>query len=136
MKKIFLIFGIFGSTFFFAQKSKNFHQIAYNSICCGTPSLDPVIKYIENFQGKKKSIEVYRQLGLGREGEFKLYIGTDCLSKSKKTKFLAGLESTINMQNNSRNKNSDGIIVFRSTDTITKENLKKLDNLTIYKKEN
>ncbi len=135
MKKIILTIAVFSCAFFFAQKSKNYIEIGYNSICCGTPSSAPVMNYINSFQGKK-NLEIYRQSRLGREGEYKLFIGIDALSKSKKAKFIKGLEATINSQNKSRNENSDGIVDFNSRTIIKKEKLSTLNNLTIYKKEN
>lgn len=136
MKKIILTIAVFGCAFFFAQKSENYIEIGYNSICCGTPSSAPVMNYINSFQGKKNTLEIYRQSRLGREGEYKLFIGIDALSKSKKAKFIKGLEATINSQNKSRNENSDGIVDFNSRTIIKKEKLSTLNNLTIYKKEN
>lgn len=136
MKKLFLTIAVFSCVFFFAQKSENYIEIGYNSICCGTPSSAPVMNYINSFQGKKNTLEIYRQSGLGREGEYKLFIGIDALSKSKKVKFIKGLEAAINSQNKSRNENSDGIVDFNSRTIIKKEKLSTLNNLTIYKKEN
>lgn len=136
MKKLFLTIAVFSCAFFFAQKSENYIEIGYNSICCGTPSTAPVMNYINSFQGKKNTLEIYRQSGLGREGEYKLFIGIDALSKSKKAKFIKGLESAINSQNKSRNENSDGIVNFDSRKIVKKEKLSTLNNLTIYKKEN
>ena len=136
MKKIILTIAVFSCVFFFAQKSENYIEISYNSICCGTPSSAPVMNYINSFQGKKNTLEIYRQSGLGREGEYKLFIGIDALSKSKKAKFIKGLEAAINSQNKSRNENSDGIVDFNSRTIIKKEKLSTLNNLTIYKKEN
>lgn len=136
MKKLFLTIAVFSCAFFFAQKSENYIEIGYNSICCGTPSTAPVMNYINSFQGKKNTLEIYQQSGLGREGEYKLFIGIDALSKSKKAKFIKGLESAINSQNKSRNENSDGIVNFDSRKIVKKEKLSTLNNLTIYKKEN
>lgn len=137
MKKTFLILGIFTCTFFFAQKSKTYLYLDYNSVCCGTPSTIPVMTYIETFQSKnkRKPIEVYRQSGLGREGEFKLFIGIDALSKSQRKQFIKGLEETVTSQNNKRNLNSDGSVFFTPTQSLSKEKLNQLNNLTIYKKE-
>ena len=137
MKNLFLAIGVFGSTFFFAQKSENFYEISYNSICCGTPLTAPVMNYIEAFKTKNKGkeIEVFRQSSLGREGEFKLFIGIDALSKTKRQNFVKGLEATVNTQNKSRMENRDGIVDFNSHKTVKKENLKQINNLTIYKKE-
>lgn len=136
MKKLFLTITVFSCVFFFAQKSQNYIEISYNSICCGTPSSTPVMNYINNFQGKKNTLEIYRQSHLGREGEYKLFIGIDALSKSKKAKFIKGLEAAINSQNKSRNESSDGIVNFESQKIVSKEKLSTLNNLTIYKKEN
>jgi len=137
MKKLFLAIGLFSTVLFFAQKSENFYEISYSSICCGTPSTAPVMNYIQLFQKKNnsKAIEVFRQSGLGREGEFKLFIGLDGLTKAKKQSFLKGLETAINTQNNSRNQSSDGIVNFSSRETVKKSDLKKINNLTVYKKE-
>ncbi|WP_175621015.1 hypothetical protein [Chryseobacterium schmidteae] len=136
MKKLFLTIAVFSCAFFFAQKSENYIEISYNSICCGPPSSSPVMNYINSFQGKKNNIEVYRQSRLGREGEYKLFIGIDALSKSKKAKFIKGLETAINSQNKARNESSDGIVNFESQKIVKKEKLNTLNNLTIYKKEN
>lgn len=136
MKNLFLAVTVFSSTVFFAQKSENYYEISYNSICCGTPSTTPVMNYIENFQKKNKGkvVEIFRQSGLGREGEFKLFIGIDPSSKTEKQNFVEGLKSTINAQNKSRTENRDGMVEF-SFETIKKEKLKLINNLTIYKKE-
>lgn len=136
MKKIILTFSIFCCTLFFAQKSENYVQISYNSICCGTPSTDPVMKFISQFQKKNKikSIETFKQSGLGREGEFKLYVGIDQLSKKQKVSFIKGLQSAIELQNSTKQKNSDGNVGFDETDMVTKADLKNVQNLTIYKK--
>ncbi|MEG1591227.1 hypothetical protein [Chryseobacterium sp.] len=136
MKKLFLTIAVFSCTFFFAQKSENYIEISYNSICCGPPSSSPVMNYVNSFQGKKNTLEVYQQSRLGREGEYKLFIGIDALSKSKKAKFIKGLEAAINSQNKFRNESSDGIVNFESQKIVKKEKLNTLNNLTIYKKEN
>ena len=106
-------------------------------MCCGTPSTSPVMTYIETFQSKNKTkpIEIYRQSGLGREGEFKLFIGIDALSKSQRKQFIKGLKETVTSQNNRRNQSSDGSVFFTPTESLSKDNLNKLNNLTIYKKE-
>lgn len=136
MKKILLIFSIFSFTFFFSQKNENYIQISYGSICCGTPSTDPVMDYLNQFQKKNKTqpFEIYRQSGLGREGEFNLYIGIDKLSKTQKSNFIKGLKAAVDSQNNSRRENSDGMVSFDETITVTKSDLNKARNLTIYKK--
>jgi hypothetical protein len=136
MKNLIITFSIFCSTFVFAQKNQNYIEIGYSSICCGTPSTDSVMNYVNQFQkkNKTKTFEILRQPGLGREGEFNLYIATDHLSKTKKAKFIIGLQSAISSQNNKRNQNSDGIVNFEGTKMVTKADLIKIKNLTIYKK--
>ena len=136
MKKLIIATALFGSTFFFAQKSENYLQIGYASICCGTPSDKPMMNYLTQFQKKSKikSLEVYRQSGLGREGEYNLYVGTDQLSVAQKAGFITGLKATINAQNNSRKKNSDGMVNFDPAETVKKAELSKARNLTVYKK--
>jgi len=135
MKKILFIFSIFCFTHCVSQKSQNFMEISYGSICCGTPSTEPVMNYINQFQKKNKikTFEIYQQTGLGREGEFNLYIGTDHLSKSQKTDFIKGLESAISLQNNTRLKSREGTVSFNAT-TVNKTDLDKAKNVTIYKK--
>lgn len=137
MKKIILTLALSSFTFVFAQKSENYLKLSYNSICCGTPSTAPVMTYIEKFQGKSKAknIEIFRQSGLGREGEFALYLGIDALPKSRRTKFVKGLETTVNSQNNSKKKNSDGTVYFSSTELVKKGDLIQLKNLIPNKKE-
>ncbi|EJL69257.1 hypothetical protein [Chryseobacterium populi] len=136
MKQTAIIFSIFYSTFFFSQKNQNYLQIGYASICCGTPSTDPVINYVKKFQKKNKikALEIYGQSGLGREGEFNLYIGIDKLSKVQKSSFIKGLQSVIGSQNGKRNQSRDGIVNFEEATIITKEDLAKARNLTLYKK--
>lgn len=138
MKNLFLISALFCSTLLFAQKSETYLKISYNSICCGTPSHVPVMNYIEDFQKKNKgkTIEIFQQSGLGREGEFRLFVGSDALSKRKKRCFVKGLQNVVNNQNKNRDKNRNGIVDFNSSETISKEKLLTTRNLTVYKKEN
>lgn len=137
MKKTFLILSLVCFGFFSAQKSENYLEISYNSICCGTPSTDPVINYISVFQKKNKTkpFEIFRQPGLGREGEFKLFVGTDQLSPKMKAKFTSGLQNIINSQNKADSKISKGKIDFNSSETVKKATLLNIDNLILYKKE-
>jgi hypothetical protein len=136
MKKVVLIIAIFGSTLFFAQKSQNYLQIGYASVCCGTPSEKPVMDYLTQFKQKNKvkNLEIYKQSGLGREGEYNLYIGTDGLSKTQKDNFIKGLKAAVDSQNNARSKNSDGMVNFNESEIITKAGLSNARNLTPIKK--
>ncbi|WP_292009201.1 hypothetical protein [Chryseobacterium sp.] len=134
MKKIILLTGIFYFTSFYSQKNQNYVQIGYASICCGTPSESPVINYVKQFQKKNKlqNPEMYIEPGLGKEGEFSLYIGIDNLSKNQKDTFTKGLQSVISSQNNMRKKNRDGFVNFDETNIAIKEDLLN-KKLTIYK---
>lgn len=136
MKKIFITTALFSSLFFLAQKSENYLQIGYASVCCGTPSDKPVMDYIKGFQQKNKirSLEVYKQSGLGREGEYNLYIGTDGLSKTQKTQLVSGLKSAVSSQNSTRKKQSDGLVNFDAAETVRKADFSKARNITLYKK--
>lgn len=137
MKKIILTLALSSCTFLFAQKSESYLKLNYNSICCGTPSTAPVITYIEKFQGKSKAkkIEIFRQSGLGREGEFALYLGIDALSRTNRAKFIKGLEAAVNSQNQSKNNSSDGTVSFSSTEIVKKKDLTQIKNLIPNKKE-
>lgn len=86
----------------------------YNSVCCGPPSEMPVVNFIQNFVKANKTAKpvVYKKSGLGREGEFKLYIMLNGFNPMSVKPFLAGLQKTVSDQNNSRNKSSDGTINF------------------------
>jgi hypothetical protein len=133
MKKIIVTIALFSSVLFFAQKSENYLQVGYHSICCGTPSDKPVMDYITQFQKKNKikSFETYRQSGLGREGEFNIYIGIDGFSKKQKVKFMKGLRAAVNGQNKMRKPNRDGNITFDETQMVKKADLSNARNLTL-----
>lgn len=133
MKKVLATIGLFSSVLFFAQKSDSYLQVGYASVCCGTPSDKPVMDYLAQFKNKNrvKSLEVYRKSGLGREGEYNLYIGTDGLSKTQKTAFIDGLKSTVNSQNKARKTNSTGLVNFDENETVPKADLMNARNLTL-----
>ena len=135
MKKLIILFSIFSSAFIFAQKNQSYVEIGYSSMCCGTPSTAPVMNFVSQFQkkNKTKAFEILKQPGLGREGEFNLYISTDQLSKSQKANFIKGLQSAISSQNTKRNQSSDGFVNFETTTLVTKADLNKIKNLVIYK---
>lgn len=135
MKKILVTIGLFCSVLFFAQKNENYLVVGYHSICCGTPSDKPVMDYITKFGAKNKikNFEVYRQNGLGREGEFNLYIGTDKFSKSQKTQFINGLKAAIDAQNRMKKPNRDGNVSFDESQVMKKADLSNARNLTLIK---
>lgn len=133
MKKIGLIIGLFSAVLFSAQKSENYLQVGYASICCGTPSNKPVMDYVSQFKKKSKikNLEVYRQSGLGREGEYNLYIGIDGLSKTQKVSFIKGLKAAIDTQNTTKKNESNGIVNFNESEVVKKADLSNAKNLTL-----
>lgn len=135
MKKILVTIGLFSTVLFFAQKNENYLVVGYHSICCGTPSDKPVMDYITKFRAKNKikNFEIYRQNGLGREGEFNLYIGSDGFSKTQKVQFVNGLKAAIDAQNRMKKPNRDGDVSFNETEIIKKADLSTARNLTLIK---
>ncbi|MDQ1095532.1 MULTISPECIES: hypothetical protein [Chryseobacterium] len=136
MKKILITSCIFSFVFFFGQKSANYLQVGYASVCCGTPSEKPVMDYLNSFKKKNKvsSLEILKHSGLGREGEYNLYIGTDKLSVPQRTSLVKGLKAVVDAQNNSRKQDSDGLVNFNENETLSKADVSKGRNVTVYKK--
>ncbi|WP_294332801.1 hypothetical protein [uncultured Chryseobacterium sp.] len=133
MKKVLATIGLFSSVFFFAQKSESYLQVGYASVCCGTPSDKPIMDYLTQFKSKNKvkSLEIYKQTGLGREGEYKLYIGTDGLSGTQKSAFIKGLKAAVNSQNKARKTESAGLVNFDEKETVKKSDLMNARNVTL-----
>ncbi|MDR2236149.1 MAG: hypothetical protein LBE92_08495 [Chryseobacterium sp.] len=136
MKKLLIISSLLFFAFFSAQKNLSYIEIGYSSICCGPPSTDPVLNYLKEFARKNqsKSFEVLTQRGLGREGEFNLYVGIDGLGKKQKRLLMKGLSSIITAQNNKRDEGRDGFVNFDKAITVNKDDLINRKNLIIYKK--
>lgn len=72
--------------------------------------------------------------GMGKEGEYTLYIGTDYLTKNQKSRLIRGLTAAISNQNNNKKSQSIGNVFFDSTTVVSQSDLKNVKNLTIYKK--
>lgn len=136
MKKGIAALAVFCSIFFYSQKNQKYLEISYASICCGPPSEKPVISFLKEFKKKNqiKSLEVLQQRGLGREGEFSLYVGTDYLSPNQKSRLIRGLMATVSNQNNKRAQDTSGMVNFDSTMMVYQSDLMNAKNLTIYKK--
>lgn len=136
MKKGIAALAVFCFTFFFSQKNQKYLEISYASICCGPPSEKPVISYLKEFKKKNqiKSLEVLQQKGLGKEGEFSLYVGTDYLNPNQKSRLIRGLMATVSNQNNKRVQSSNGMVNFDSAVVVYQADLMNAKNLTIYKK--
>lgn len=136
MKKVIIAVALFSFTFFYSQKNQNYLMISYGSSCCGPPSEKPVISYLKEFKKKNhlKSLEILQQSGMGREGEFKLYVGTDSFTDNQKRRLTRGLMAAVSNQNNSRKQKSEGTVFFDSATTVQQQDLVNARNLTIYKK--
>ncbi|MGE8555744.1 MAG: hypothetical protein ACN6OB_17635 [Chryseobacterium jejuense] len=136
MKKILLAAALFCSTFFFSQKNQNYLKISYTSICCGPASEKPSISYLKEFKRKNqiRSMEILMQKGMGREGEFELYVGTDFLTVNQRKRLVRGLTASVSNQNNSKKSQNIGNINFDPADITHQEDLMNAKNLTIYKK--
>ncbi|KAA0128290.1 hypothetical protein FY557_09785 [Chryseobacterium sp. SN22] len=133
MKKVLATIGLFSSVLFFAQKSENYLQVGYASVCCGTPSDKPVMDYLAQFKNKNrvKNLEIYQQTGRGREGEYNLYIGTDGLSRTQKSAFIKGLKATVISQNKTRKSESTGLVNFDENESVKKADLMNARNVTL-----
>ncbi|WP_114820998.1 hypothetical protein [Chryseobacterium sp. KLBC 52] len=136
MKKIIITTALLAFTFFYSQKNQNYLEISYGSVCCGPPSDKPVMSFLKEFKNKSqiKSLEVLIQKGMGREGEYTLYVGTDFLTKNQKKRLIRGLTATVSNQNNNKKSQSTGNVSFDSTAVVTQSDLTDVKNLTIYKK--
>ncbi|REC50308.1 hypothetical protein [Chryseobacterium pennipullorum] len=136
MKKVLSAAAVFCVTFFFSQKNQNYLEISYGSVCCGPPSEKPVISYLKEFKKKNrlKNLEILLQSGLGREGEFNLYVGTDRMTRNQKSRLTRGLSAIVSNQNNKRKEERNGMVFFDSTAIVHQQELMNAKNLTIYKK--
>ena len=99
MKKICFSFllGTLLSVVAFAQNSETYAVVvSFNSMCCGVPSNEPVMKLIKRFkkQYKIKQVTVDSIGPMGREGEYYLAFRLKELSKSQKIKFIQQLKKT------------------------------------------
>ncbi|UCA61086.1 hypothetical protein KB553_06030 [Chryseobacterium rhizoplanae] len=136
MKKLLLAAALFYSTFFFSQKNQDYLRISYTSVCCGPASEKPIISYLKEFKRKNqiRSLEILIQRGLGREGEFELYVGIDFLTNNQRKRLVRGLTASVSNQNNNKKSQNIGNINFDPADIAHREDLINAKNLTIYKK--
>lgn len=99
MKKICfsLLLSIFFSAVAFAQNSETYAVVvSFNSMCCGVPSNEPVMKLIKSFkkQYKIKQVTVDSIGPMGREGEYYLAFRLKEFSNTQKVKFIQQLKKT------------------------------------------
>jgi hypothetical protein len=81
----------------FAQKNTTYPVVvSFNSVCCGVPSNEPVMKLVQRFkkQYKIKKISVDRIGPMGREGEYYLAFSLKEFSKAQKILFIQQLKKT------------------------------------------
>lgn len=57
-----------------------------------------------------KPFEIFVEYGLGKEGEWALYIGTDNLNNKRLKSFWDGLRITVSSQNEKRSNIGDGYV--------------------------
>ncbi len=79
----------------FAQNSTTYPVVvSFNSMCCGVPSNEPLMKFIKTYkkQYKIKKIAVDSIGPMGKEGEYYLAFRLKELSKTQKIKFIQQLK--------------------------------------------
>jgi len=99
MQKIFFIFLLYilATVPAFAQKNTVYPVlVSFNSLCCGVPSNEPVIKLVQRFkkQYKIKKVTVDSIGPMGREGEYYLAFSLKEFSKAQKKLFIQQLKKT------------------------------------------
>lgn len=129
MRKTISILFILLFSISFAQKSEKYVRIDFSSICCGPPSEETLMDFVEKFrqENKLKDFEIWMETGLGFEGEYALYIGLDpfkCKTK-RKEKFISGLKNIVDDFESKRNNNQDGNIFIREELVDNEELIKK-----------
>ncbi|MEG0925008.1 MULTISPECIES: hypothetical protein [Chryseobacterium] len=136
MKKVILAAGLFCFTFIFSQKNQNYLEISYGSVCCGPLSEKPVVSFLKEFKKKNqiRSLEILMRKGMGREGEFNLYVGTDFLTTNQRSRLVRGITAAVSNQNNNRKNENNGTVNFDPAAIVRQQDLINEKNLTIYKK--
>ncbi len=101
----------------------------------------PIMDFIKKFETKNslKTFEMFIEKGLGKEGEYAFYIGTDNLNTQLLKSFFNGLKITASKQNKQRSKNKDGYVNVddKFTPNSTLKNIKirprnRISSLEIY----
>lgn len=130
MKKV--LFSIFLITALgvvsFAQNTETYPVIvSFNSMCCGVPSNEPVMKLIQRFkkQYKIKKVSVDSIGPMGREGEYYLAFRLKEFSKAQKIKFIQQLKKT------APGMNEQGTAEIKENETINKADLSSRTTVTL-----
>ena len=101
--------------------------VSFNSMCCGVPSSEPVMKLIKSFkkQYKIKQVAVDSIGPMGREGEYYLAFRLKELSKAQKIKFIQQLKKTAETMK------EKGAAEIRENETINKADLSSRASVTL-----
>ena len=132
MKKV--LFSIFLTTALFAvvlaQSTETYPVIvSFNSMCCGVPSNEPVMKLVKTFkkQNKIKQVAVDSIGPLGREGEYYLAFRLKEFSKAQKIKFIQQLKNT------ATGMKERGFADIKENETVNKADLSGRSSITLIK---
>lgn len=81
----------------YPQDKNQYIAVSYSSICCGTPSNKPMMDFLKSYQFENalKPFDMFFEYGLGLEGEYNLYIGTDNLKDGLLDNFWYEIETVI-----------------------------------------
>jgi hypothetical protein len=127
MKKLFLTIMIFSFVLGFSQRNKTYIMLNYPSICCGPPSIEPLIIAVVQFQKEHKlqKFEIFQEKQLGREMAYNLYIGIDKLDEEKRAAFMEKIKTAIDKQNETRVKDWVGSVEIMEA-LVTREEIQQL----------
>ncbi len=130
MKKV--LFSIFLTTALcavvFAQNTETYPVIvSFNSMCCGVPSNEPVMKLIQRFkkQYKIKKVSVDSIGPMGKEGEYYLAFRLKEFSKAQKIKLIQQLKKT------AAGMKEQGSAEIKENQTINKADLSSRTTVTL-----
>ena len=130
MKKV--LFSIFLTTALcavaFAQNTQTYPVIvSFNSMCCGVPSNEPVMKLIQRFkkQYKIKKVAVDSIGPMGKEGEYYLAFSLKEFSKAQKIKFIQQLKKA------AAGMKEQGSAEIKENETVNKADLSSRAGVTL-----
>jgi hypothetical protein len=118
------------STGAFSQTATTYPVVvSFNSMCCGVPSNEPVMKLIKNFkkQYKIKNVSVDSIGPMGREGEYFLAFHLNEFSRVQKIKFIQQLKKTAETMKDK------GLAEIKENETIDKAGLSPRAAVTVLK---
>lgn len=103
--------------------------VSFNSMCCGVPSNEPVLRLVKTFkkQNKIKQVSVDSIGPLGREGEYYLAFRLKEFSKAQKVKFIRQLKNT------AATMTDKGSAEIKENETVDKGSLSSRAGVTLLK---